>query len=145
MLEYEHAREAIARGDTMALERSNEYAPTIIHAMETGEPAVIYGNVRNRDLLPGVPDDCCVEVPCLVDRTGVWPTPVPEYPSHLAAFNRPYVNVVEMTVRAVLEQRPDLVRVAAMLDPNAGATLSLDEIDAMCEELTAAHGDALPA
>jgi alpha-galactosidase/6-phospho-beta-glucosidase family protein len=145
LLEYEHAREAIARGDTMALERSNEYAPTIIHAMETGEPAVIYGNVRNRDLLPGVPDDCCVEVPCLVDRTGVWPTPVPEYPSHLAAFNRPYVNVVEMTVRAVLEQRPDLVRVAAMLDPNAGATLSLDEIDAMCEELTAAHGDALPA
>jgi alpha-galactosidase len=145
LIEYEQAREAIARGDTMALERSNEYAATIIHAMETDEPAVIYGNVRNQDLLPGVPDDCCVEVPCLVDRTGLRPTRVPEYPAHLAALNRTYVNVVEMTVRAVLEERPELVRVAAMLDPNTAATLSLDEIDAMCEELTAAHGDALPA
>jgi alpha-galactosidase len=145
LIEYEQAREAIARGDTMALKRSNEYAATIIHAMETDEPAVIYGNVRNQDLLPGVPDDCCVEVPCLVDRTGLRPTRVPEYPAHLAALNRTYVNVVEMTVRAVLEERPELVRVAAMLDPNTAATLSLDEIDAMCEELTAAHGDALPA
>ena len=31
-----------------------------------------------------------------------------------------------------------------MLDPNAAATLTLDEIDALCDELTRAHGDALP-
>jgi alpha-galactosidase len=45
----------------------------------------------------------------------------------------------------VLEERPDFVRHAAMLDPNAAATLTLDEIDALCDELTAAHGEALPA
>jgi alpha-galactosidase len=53
--------------------------------------------------------------------------------------------VVELTVRAVLDDRPELVRVAAMLDPNAAATLTLDEIDELCDELTAAHRDALPA
>ena len=55
------------------------------------------------------------------------------------------LNVVELTVRAVLEERPDYVRDAAMLDPNAGATLTLDEIDALCDELTRAHGDLIPA
>ena len=128
----------------MPVERSNEYAATIIHSMETGEPAVIYGNVRNAGLLPGLPDGCCVEVPCLVDGTGLHPVAVPDYPPQLAALNRTYLNVVELTVRAVLEGRPDYVRDAAMLDPNAGATLTLDEIDALCDELTRAHGDADP-
>jgi alpha-galactosidase len=98
--------------------------------------------VRNDGLLPGLPADCCVEVPCVVDRTGVRPTPVPEYPAELAALNRTYANVVELTVRAVLDERPELVRIAAMLDPNASATLTLDEIDALCDELAAAHGVA---
>ena len=55
------------------------------------------------------------------------------------------MNVVELTVRAVLEERPDWVRLAAALDPNASATLTLDEIDALCGELTAAHGDLIPS
>ena len=31
-----------------------------------------------------------------------------------------------------------------MLDPNTAATLTLDQIDELCDELTRAHGDALP-
>jgi alpha-galactosidase len=144
LAEFERVRTQLARGAPMAVGRSNEYAATIIHAMETGEPAVIYGNVRNVSLLPGLPDDCCVEVPCLVDDTGLHAVAVPDYPPQLAALNRTYLNVVELTVRAVLEGRPDFVRAAAMLDPNAGATLTLDQIDALCDELTRAHGEAIP-
>jgi alpha-galactosidase len=144
LAEYERARAAIARGDTMGAERSNEYASTIIRAMETGEPAVIYGNVRNDGRIPGLPDGCCVEVPCVIDGTGLRPVAVPEYPPELAALNRTFVNPTELTVRAVLDDRPELVRQAAMLDPNTAATLTLDEIDALCEELAAAHGDLLP-
>src|SRR5439155_8874192 len=94
--------------------------------------------------IPGLPDGACVEVPCLVDRSGVRPTAVADYPAELAALNRTFLNPVELTVRAVLEQRPELVRLAAMLDPNTAATLTLDQIDALCDALTAAHGDALP-
>jgi alpha-galactosidase len=145
LVEFERVKERLAEGESMPVERSNEYAATIINAMETGEPAVVYGNVRNAGLLPGLPDGCCVEVPCLVDGTGLRPVAVREYPAHLAALNRTYLNVVELTVRAVLEERPDYVRLAAMLDPNASATLTLDEVDAVCDELTRAHGESLPA
>jgi alpha-galactosidase len=144
LAEYERVRQALADGVPMPLGRSNEYAAPIIHSLESGEPRVIYGNVRNAALLPGLPDDCCVEVPCLVDGTGVRPVAVPEYPAPLAALNRTYVNVAELTVRAVLEERADFVRHAAMLDPNTSATLTLDAIDALCDELTRAHGELIP-
>ena len=48
-------------------------------------------------------------------------------------------------MRAVLEGRPDHVRHAAMLDAATAAVLTLDEIDALCDELTSAHGELIPA
>jgi alpha-galactosidase len=144
LAQYERVKAALARGEEMPLPRSHEYASVIVNSIVTGEPAVIYGNVRNDGLLPGLPEGCCVEVPCLVDRTGLRPVAVPEYPVQLAALNRTYVNVCELTVRAVLEERRDLLHAAAMLDPNASATLTLDGVDALCEELTRAHGDLIP-
>jgi alpha-galactosidase len=143
--EFARVRDALRRGEPMQLGESVEYAAAIIDAMVTGVPTVIYGNVPNTGLVGGLPEGTCVEVPCLVDATGVRPTQVLGYPPHLAALNRTYVNVVELTVRAVLEERPDWVRLAAALDPNASATLTLEEIDAVCDELTAAHGDLIPS
>jgi alpha-galactosidase len=113
--------------------------------METGAERVIYGNVRNSSLIDNLPDGCCVEVPCLVDRGGVQPTHVGALPPQLAALNRTFVNVCELTVRAALEGKPEHVYQAAMLDPNASASLTLDEIESLVDELLAAHGDALPA
>ena len=62
---------ALARGEGFEIERSLEYASLIIHSIETGVERVIYGNVRNDGLIDNLPDGCCVEVPCIVDRTGV--------------------------------------------------------------------------
>jgi len=143
--EFERVREALARGDAMPLRRSNEYAATIVNSMVTGEPSVIYGNVPNTGLIAGLPEGTCVEVPCLVERNGLRPTQVLDYPPHLAALNRTYANVVELTVRAVLEGRPDFVRLAALLDPSASATLTMDEVESLCDELTEAHGELIPA
>ena len=144
LVEFEQVKAALAAGEQLPVPRSVEYASVIIHSIETGTPSVIYGNVRNTGLIPNLPQDACVEVPCLVDGAGVQPTAVPDYPPQLAALNRTFLNPVELTVRAVLEERPDFVRHAAMLDPNTAATLTLDEIDALCDELTRAHGDLLP-
>ncbi len=72
------------------------------------------------------------------------PVHVGALPPQLAALNRTYLNVAELTVRAAVEGRPEYVKQAVMLDPNAAASLSLDAIWAMCDELAAAHGDALP-
>ena len=144
LAEYERTRERLAAGEPLELEPSNEYAPQIIHSIETQTPRVIYGNVRNSGLIDNLPAGACVEVPCLVDGAGVQPTWVGELPPQLAALNRTFLNVAELTVRAALEGRPEYVRQAVMLDPNAAASLSLDAIAELCDELTAAHGDALP-
>ena len=87
---------------------------------------MIYGNVRNAGLIHNLPDGRCVEVPCLVDRNGVQPTAVGPLPPQLAALNRTFLNVCELTVRAALEGSRDHVHHAAMLDPNAAAALSPD-------------------
>ncbi len=143
--EYARVKTALAAGEAIDVARSNEYASVIVNSIVTGEPSVIYGNVPNTALLPELREGACVEVPCLVDATGIRPTPVLGYPAQLAALNRNYASVVDLTVRAVLEGRPDHIRHAAMLDAATAAALTLDEIDELCDELTRAHGDLIPA
>lgn len=143
LVEYEEARRKLAAGEDFPLERSVEYGSLIIHSMTTGTPRVFSGNVRNDGYITNLPDGACVEVPCLVDANGVQPTHVGALPPQLAALNRIYLNVVELTARAALDRRRDHVYHAAMLDPNASATLSLDAIHAMVDDLIDAHGTAL--
>jgi alpha-galactosidase len=69
---------------------------------------------------------------------------VGELPPQCAALNRNFLNPVELTVRAAVDGDPRLVRAAAMVDPNTAATLTVDQIWELCDDLTAAHGDLLP-
>ncbi|MEP6642354.1 MAG: alpha-glucosidase/alpha-galactosidase [Gaiellales bacterium] len=141
---YEDMRRGLEAGEEIEIERSQEYASLIIHSVLTGQERVIYGNVRNDGLITNLPAGACVEVPCLVDRNGVQPTVVGDLPPQLAALNRTFLNVCELTVRAALEGRRDHVHHAALLDPSAAASLSPDVIHTVVEELIDAHGDALP-
>ena len=143
--EYEDIRRQLAAGETLPLTPEGELAPRYIHSLVTGEPRIEYGNVRNDGLIDGLPPGCCVEVPCRVDADGVHPQRIGSLPPQCAAMNRTFVNVAELTVRAVLEERRDHVYQAVMLDPNAGATLTLDAIGSMVDELIEAHGELMPA
>lgn len=141
---FEETYAHLKRGQPLKVTPSPEYAPQIIHSMETGQVRKIYGNVENRGLIENLPQGCCVEVPCIVDGTGVHPCHVGALPPHLAAINRVGVNVQELSVRAVLEGRRALLYHAAMLDPLVSALLDLDQIWALVDELLAAHGDRVP-
>ena len=139
--EFERVAAAVERGEELALTRSNEYAPAIVHAIETGSPFRFNGNVRNDGLIDNLPQGACVEVPCVADRSGITPTAMGELPPHLAALDRAYLAVVELAVRAYLDDRPELAYQACALDPGvSGQNISLDEIWATCDELFAAHG-----
>jgi alpha-galactosidase len=144
LAEYERVREALAAGEPLPIEPSIEYAPQIIHSITTDQARVVYGNVENAGLIDNLPRGACVEVPCLVDGTGVRPTHVGTLPPQLAALNRTFLNVGELTVRAALDGRPQHVLQAAMLDPNTAASLTVDEIERLVAELTEAHGETLP-
>jgi len=124
--------------------KSDEYGATIIDSIETGTPSVIYGNVTNGDLISNLPSECLVEVPCHVSEAGVVPQKIGRLPTQLAALMQSNINVQSLTVEAALTGNRDHVYHAAMFDPLTAATLSIDEIYAMVDEMIEAHGDYLP-
>jgi alpha-galactosidase len=130
--------------EIFTLKPSGEYAPLMIHSMETGTPRIVYGNVPNRGLIDNLPPDCIVEVPCVVDRNGVQPTRIGALPPHLAALMQTSINVQTLAVEAALTQERKYIYHAAMLDPHTGAELDLDQIWNLVDELIEAHGDWLP-
>ncbi len=139
--DYAETRELVLAGKLRPPEReATEYAPLVIHSLQTGTPRVIYANVPNHGLIDNLPADFTVEVPTDIGPDGVRPHAVGSLPIQCAALNRPYVGVGSLTVAAALRGDPRLVRQAAMLDPNTAATLTVDQIWALCNELTAAHG-----
>jgi len=138
-------RSKLEDSDTqLTVNRSNEYGATIIHSMHTGQPSVVYGNVTNGSLIENLPSECLVEVPCDVDADGIHPQAIGRLPVQLAALMQTNINVQALTVAAALTGQRDHVYHAAMFDPLTAATLSLDEIYAMVDELIVAHGDYLP-
>ena len=125
-------------------ERTHEYGSYIMEAVETDEPIKINGNVPNRGLIASLPENCCVEVPCLVDANGVQPTAVEHYPPQLAALNRTNINVQELTVEAALTGDVEAVHHAVMLDPLTAAVCTLPEIRSMVDEMLEAQEQWLP-
>jgi alpha-galactosidase len=123
---------------------SGEYGSEIIHSIETGTPRMIYGNVPNEGLIDNLPQDCILEVPCLVDKNGVQPTRIGSLPPHLAALMQTNVNVQALTVEAALTRKREHIYHAAMLDPHTAAELDLDQIWNLVDDLIEAHGDWLP-
>ena len=142
---WETQRDEIVNDGSLEHTRSREYASYIMDAITTGTPTMIAGNVLNKGLITNLPEDCCVEVPCLVDKNGVQPTYVGKLPTQLAALNRTNINVQELTVEAAMTLEKDKIYQAALMDPHASSELSISEIKAMVDELIAAHGEYLPA
>lgn len=124
--------------------RSHEYGSSIVYAMETGQPTVIYGNVKNDGLIDNLPQDCTVEVPILIDKNGIQPTKIGTLPPHLAALMQTNINVQSLTVEAAVTGKREHIYHAAMLDPHTAAELSLDQIWSLVDDLIDAHGDWLP-
>ncbi|MBV9104642.1 MAG: alpha-glucosidase/alpha-galactosidase [Verrucomicrobia bacterium] len=134
--------EILAQGP--ATTRSHEYGSFIIEAMESHSPICINGNIPNTGLIDNLPEDCCVEVPCLVDGNGVQPTKVGSLPPQLAALNRTNINVQELIVEAALNGRTESIYHALMLDPLTAAVCTLPQIRSMVDEMLEAQRQWLP-
>lgn len=141
---WEHMREELVNNRNLEHARSHEYASYIMEAIETNIPYKIGGNVMNTGLITNLPREACVEVPCLVDRSGVQPTFIGDLPPQLAALNRTNINTQLLTIEAAITRKKEHIYHAAMLDPHTAAELSMDDIVSMCNDLIAAHGDWLP-
>ena len=143
--DWNKRRDELVHNTALTHERSREYASYIMEAMVTNKPYKIGGNVLNTGLIDNLPADACVEVPCLVDGSGVTPCHVGRLPVQLAAMNMTNINVQLLTIEAAVTKKRDLIYNAAMLEPHTAAELSIDDIVKMVDELIEAHGDYLPA
>ncbi len=142
--DWEKRRDELTRDPHLSHTRTGEYASYIMEAMETNKPCKIGGNVLNTGLITNLPRNACVEVPCLVDASGVAPCFVGDLPEQCAALNRTNINVQLMTIEAAVTRKKEHIYQAAMLDPHCQSELSMDDIVAMCDDLIAAHGSWLP-
>lgn len=141
---WKESREDLINNKDIIHERTYEYASYIIEAMETNIPYKIGGNVLNNGLITNLPSDACVEVPCLVDASGVNPCFIGDLPQQCAALTRTNINVQLLTIEAALTGKKEHIYHAAMLDPHTSSELSIDDIISMCDDLIEAHGDWLP-
>ena len=139
--EWEEEKQSILNNGAITHTRSLEYASYIMEAIITNQPYKIGGNVLNQGLIENLPSDACVEVPCLVDGSGITPCHVGRLPVQLAAMNMTNINPQLITVEAARTRNREMIYQAAMLDPHTSAELSIRDIRSMVDELIDAHGD----
>lgn len=139
---WQKQKEDLMQGGKVSHDRSREYASYIMEAIVTNKPIRIGGNVINNGLITNLPSNACVEVPCIVDGTGVNPVAVGDLPEQLAAMNRTNINPQLLAINAAVSKRREDIYMAAMLDPHTAAELSVDDIVSMCDDLIDAHQNA---
>ncbi|MDR2597152.1 MAG: alpha-glucosidase/alpha-galactosidase [Treponema sp.] len=140
--EYEN----LVKTDTLEHTRSHEYASYIMESIVTNNTYKIGGNVLNTGgSIENLPAEACVEVPCLVDGSGIKACHVGRLPVQLAAMNMTHINVHLITIEAAVTKKKEHVYHAAMLEPHTASELSLDDIRSMVDELLEAHKQWLPA
>lgn len=139
---WEEQKKSLLNGGDIEHTRSHEYASRIMEAMVTNTPYKIGGNVINHGLIDNLPSDACVEVPCLVDGSGVNPCHVGRLPVQCAAMNMTNISAQLLTIEAAVTCKKEHIYQAAMLDPHTGSVLSIDDIVKMCDELFEAHTNA---
>lgn len=122
---------------------SQEFTTGIMEGIVTNKPFLFNGNVMNHGLIPNLPHDCCVEVPCIADGKGVTPCYVGDLPPQLAALNRSNIAVQELAVRAVLDRDREAAFHACALDPLTASVVPLPKIREMFDELWEAEKDLL--
>jgi len=89
----------------------------ILHARRGHKPMHMFVNVPNRGVIPNLPDEAVVEVPCLINAAGVLPIYVGPLPSSLAATIARAVANIEVTIEAALSGSRELAVQAYLSDP----------------------------
>lgn len=124
--------------------RTDEHASHILEALETGRVYRGHFNVRNGGIIRNLPEDCIIESPGFVDRFGLNMVEGITLPEACAATCISSVNVQRMSVHAALTGDVDLLKLAVLHDPLAGAVCTPDEIWQMVDEMLVAQADWLP-
>jgi alpha-galactosidase len=98
-------------------------------------------NLLNQGIIPNLPDDIFVEVPAVVEASGIWPFHIGDLPKPLAAFNRRDIDQMELTVEAAVHGDRRLAMQSMLLDPVVD---SVRAAEAALDELLKVNAPYLP-
>jgi alpha-galactosidase len=125
-------------------DRSEEHGSYIIEGLETGRVYRGHFNVVNEGRITNLPDDCIVEIPGYVDRTGINMVNVGELPLACAATCNTTVGVQRMSVRAAVSGDVTLLKQAMLHDPLVGAVCDPEEVWQLTDDMLVAQAKWLP-
>ena len=118
-----------------------DIAVQIMIAIAADEPQEFHVNVPNEGCITNLPEGVIVEVPAIVDGTGIKPLCMGPLPRGISGLLSSLVVWEELTVDAALSGDRSLVIQALMSHPWVRSVQAVEE---MCEELMAAHAAFLP-
>lgn len=124
--------------------RSQEHGSYIIEGLETGRIYRGHFNVMNHGCITNLPEECVVEVPGYVDRTGIHIPQVGDLPLGCAAVCSQSIWVQRLAVEAAVAGDRKLLIQAMMMDPLTGAVCNTKEIDQMVDEYLVEQQKWLP-
>ena len=132
---YDELKDLIHTGKDIPFSLTEEYAPRVIRAIETGIPFRANLNVMNTGLIPNLPLDCCVEVPCYCDSEGIHPCYVGPLPEGALGLNISNISVQKLQAKAAVEKKLEWIFQSIALDPLTASQSTLEEIHNMTAEL----------
>lgn len=127
-------------GEPLDADPAGGLAARVVRALATGGEDRLHATVLNDGLITNLPVEAGVEVPCRLSGGEILPEPIGALPPQLAALVHSFLAVVELTVRAVVEQDVRHVHHAVLVDPATAGALSVARIEALCDELLGTPG-----
>jgi 6-phospho-beta-glucosidase len=119
----------------------SEVAWGVIDAIYKDRDATIIINVPNRGAVPGLPGDAVLEIPCLVNASGIHPLNVPAVPSSVWGLIAAVKNYEQLAVEAAVTGSRQTALLALMAHPLVG---DYEVAGPLLDEMLAANRAYLP-
>lgn len=128
--------------DDLLARRTGEIAvPIITGVLGNTHQYELAVNVPNHGFIPNLPDWAIVEVPAIIDATGVHGVPVGPLPEPIAAMCRAQIAIIDRVVEVGVHGDRNAALQALLLDPTVS---SISQAEAILDELLDVHKDLLP-
>ena len=118
-----------------------DIAVQIMTTIVTNETKEFHVNVPNEGSIANLPQGAIVEVPALVDKSGVKPLCMDNLPKAVVGLTHSLINWQELSVDAALTGDKNLVAQALLAHP---WILSMWDAQKMCDEMLSVHANYLP-
>ncbi len=113
----------------------------VMKAIHTNQEKIVIVNVPNRGAVPGLPDDAVMEIPCVVNASGIRALNVPEVPKTVWGVIAAVKNYEQLTVEAAVTGSKDTALMALMAHP---LVQDYELAKPLLDELLEANRDYLP-